>query len=59
MYNNMKKINKIINVRELSKTFSELIQGEHCSPTITSSLIFPDVELDAKEFQNILQGKYL
>lgn len=59
MYRNMKKINKIINVRELSKTFSELIRGEHCSPTITSSQIFPDVELDAKEFQNILQGKYL
>lgn len=54
----MKKINKIINVRELSKTFSELIRGEHFSPTTTSSQIFPDVDLDAEELQNILHGKH-
>lgn len=50
----MKKINKIIIIREVSKTFSELIQDEHHSPPTINSQIFPDIELDAKEFQNIL-----
>lgn len=44
---------------KVSKTFSELINDEHRSATITSSQIIPDVELDAKEFPNILHWKYL